>query len=118
MKPKILEHKVTIRHNEETKEPCLCLEIAYEYNWKHEWGFISDLPEDMSEEVKQNYLKTFLHAIEETYKQKKEKEKANKTKMKSYKSEMKELQKLYKKHKWIDEDSMKEALKDYHSKKQ
>lgn len=112
MKPKILEHHVTIRKNEETKEVSLCLEIAYEYNGKHEWGFISDLPEDMTEEVKENYIKTFIHAIEETEKKKI----AKKQERNKLNEEYKELARLLANTKH-NRSSMKKAVKEFYDKK-
>ena len=65
MKPKILEHHVVIRMDDD--KPVLCLEIAYSDTiGKHQWWFIKDLPEDFKDEHIPNYLKTFQKAIEET----------------------------------------------------
>lgn len=113
MKPKILEHHVTIRKNEETKESCLCLEIAYTDSiGKQHWWFISDLPENLSEEAKENYLKTFLHAVVETEKQKKAKQE-ERSKMNE---EYKELARLLANTKH-DRKSMKKAVREFHDKK-
>lgn len=113
MKPKILEHKVTLRVIDETREPCLCLEIAYSDSiGKHQWWFIKDLPEDFQEEHVPTYIETFLKAVEETEKKKKEKDKQMKQDFKEYK----ELERLLKNTKH-DEESMKLAVKEFHDKK-
>lgn len=112
MKIKILEHHVVIRMNDETKEPTLCLEIAYEDTiGKQQWGFIKDLPEDFKDEHIENYLKTFVKAVEETEKKKKTKEKEQKLLFEQYREMQKALEST--KH---DPESLKKAIKEYNDK--
>jgi len=108
MKVKILEHHVTIRVDED-KNPILCLEIAYSDTiGKHQWWFIKDLPEDFKDEHIPAYLETFLKAIEETEKKRKNKEKEQKLLFQQYREMQKELAKT--KH---SPESLKKAIKEY-----